>query len=592
MVRPTLVLILAAVAALGIAPAAGPPDAFTVLDSPPDGPRITPYLAYQTEMAWRQDDRRRAGSPAIRTERRPAAAAGANCARSCCRMLGGLPSTRTPLNAQITGRIQMAGFHIEKVDLREPARDLRDGAGVRARRRARAASGGARARAATRPTARRTTRRSASGSRARGYVVICWDPVGQGERSQFWDASREAKPLQPDLRRARRPRQSRLPRGSQPRALGSVGRHARARLPAHDGRRSIPRASASRAPAAAASRPPSSRRSTRGSDVAAPVLLHHRAPDARGEPHLQGSRQRPRAGSLRHDRGRRRSRGPAAADVSAAGVRGGRGTGLLPDRRHAPDVPRGRRRLPALRPSRPHRDDRGLPRARVLRGEPGRRLRVPRSIQRHSRAAAICAATTELDDRGPALHPHWPGAARPPGRQVVDWTRSATTTARTSAGLARRLARLYYGSGLSGHRALAGRRRTTGSDAVRAAIRMGSGRHLHASTASRSTSTCCTTAAACRCRCSTCTGEGAGRRRVCCGSVTAARRTRTTGTPCRSSSPMATTSSRSIAGGSARRGCATRRCRSTTRRWPRRTSIARTRARSRACWPTTSTTRC
>ena len=24
---------------------------------------------------------------------------------------------------------------------------------------------------------------------ARGYVVICWDPVGQGERSQFWDAS-------------------------------------------------------------------------------------------------------------------------------------------------------------------------------------------------------------------------------------------------------------------------------------------------------------------------------------------------------------------------------------------------------------------
>ena len=23
----------------------------------------------------------------------------------------------------------------------------------------------------------------------RGYVVICWDPVGQGERSQFWDAA-------------------------------------------------------------------------------------------------------------------------------------------------------------------------------------------------------------------------------------------------------------------------------------------------------------------------------------------------------------------------------------------------------------------
>jgi len=23
---------------------------------------------------------------------------------------------------------------------------------------------------------------------SRGYVVIAWDPVGQGERSQFWDA--------------------------------------------------------------------------------------------------------------------------------------------------------------------------------------------------------------------------------------------------------------------------------------------------------------------------------------------------------------------------------------------------------------------
>ncbi len=24
----------------------------------------------------------------------------------------------------------------------------------------------------------------------RGYVVLCWDPVGQGERSQFWDKAR------------------------------------------------------------------------------------------------------------------------------------------------------------------------------------------------------------------------------------------------------------------------------------------------------------------------------------------------------------------------------------------------------------------
>jgi dienelactone hydrolase len=24
----------------------------------------------------------------------------------------------------------------------------------------------------------------------RGYIVISWDPMGQGERSQFWDATR------------------------------------------------------------------------------------------------------------------------------------------------------------------------------------------------------------------------------------------------------------------------------------------------------------------------------------------------------------------------------------------------------------------
>ena len=30
-------------------------------------------------------------------------------------MLGGLPSTRTPLNARVTGTIPMAGYRIEKV---------------------------------------------------------------------------------------------------------------------------------------------------------------------------------------------------------------------------------------------------------------------------------------------------------------------------------------------------------------------------------------------------------------------------------------------------------------------------------------------
>src|SRR6266852_5184142 len=39
---------------------APPPDAFTVLkQTPAPGPRITPYLKYQTEQAWREDELRR-----------------------------------------------------------------------------------------------------------------------------------------------------------------------------------------------------------------------------------------------------------------------------------------------------------------------------------------------------------------------------------------------------------------------------------------------------------------------------------------------------------------------------------------------------
>ena len=188
MVRPTLVLILAAVAALGIAPAAGPRDAFTVLDSPPDGPRITPYLAYQTEMAWRQDDRRRARLASVRTEP-DLLRLQAELRTKLLRMLGGLPSTRTPLNAQITGRIQMAGYHIEKL-IFESLPGIFVTALVYVPDEGRAphpavlvpAGHSTNGKAYYQALCQRLVRR--------GYVVIAWDPVGQGERSQFWDATR------------------------------------------------------------------------------------------------------------------------------------------------------------------------------------------------------------------------------------------------------------------------------------------------------------------------------------------------------------------------------------------------------------------
>src|SRR6187431_2906307 len=110
----TSVVILAVAAVLGAAALAAPPDPFTVLAPLPDGPRITPYLAYQTEMAWRQDDRRRARLASVKTER-DLAILQSELRSKLLRMIGGLPAARTPLNAQVTGRVQMAGFRIEKL---------------------------------------------------------------------------------------------------------------------------------------------------------------------------------------------------------------------------------------------------------------------------------------------------------------------------------------------------------------------------------------------------------------------------------------------------------------------------------------------
>ena len=106
-------------------------------------------------------------------------------------MIGGLPTRKTPLNPQITGRIQMRGFHIEKLifeslpgvyvtalvyapddeNTRHPAVLVPSGHSANGK-------------VHYGPICQRLVQR--------GYVVISWDPVGQGERSQFWD-SKKAK---------------------------------------------------------------------------------------------------------------------------------------------------------------------------------------------------------------------------------------------------------------------------------------------------------------------------------------------------------------------------------------------------------------
>src|ERR1700730_12348 len=162
---------------------APPSEAFRVL---PPAPIITPYLQYQTEMAWQQDNARRKAWEGLRTEQ-ALLTLQREVERHLLEMVGGLPSERTPLHPRIAGTVQMDGFRIEKLifaslpgfyvsalvyvpedkNKKHPAILVPSG---------HAANGKVHYQALCQRLVQR------------GYVVLCWDPVGQGERSQFWDA--------------------------------------------------------------------------------------------------------------------------------------------------------------------------------------------------------------------------------------------------------------------------------------------------------------------------------------------------------------------------------------------------------------------
>jgi cephalosporin-C deacetylase-like acetyl esterase len=104
-------------------------------------------------------------------------------------MLGGLPSEKTPLNSRITGRIQMTGFHIEKLIFESLP-------GVYVTALVYVPDDGKQ----KHPAVLVPSGHSANGKvyyqglcqrlAQRGYIAINWDAVGQGERSQFWDAKK------------------------------------------------------------------------------------------------------------------------------------------------------------------------------------------------------------------------------------------------------------------------------------------------------------------------------------------------------------------------------------------------------------------
>ena len=164
---------------------APPPEAFRVL--PPvsaEKPAITPYLKYQTEMAWYEDDLRRASWEGIRTEE-DLFRTQRELRKRLLEMIGGLPSEKTPLNARMTGRIQMQGFHIEKLVFESLP-------GIYVAALVYAPDDAGKHPAVLVPSGHSTNGKAYYQALCqrlvqRGYVVVSWDAFGQGERSQFWD---------------------------------------------------------------------------------------------------------------------------------------------------------------------------------------------------------------------------------------------------------------------------------------------------------------------------------------------------------------------------------------------------------------------
>lgn len=157
------------------------------------GPQITPYLQYQTELAWQQDEQRLKVWNGIKTEADLLRLQN-DLRRKLLAMLGGLPSARTPLHPRTTGRIAMDGFHIEKLIFESlpgvyvtallyvPDDPNKDQGEVQKNRHPAVlvpAGHAENGKAHYQSLCQRLVQR--------GYVVISWDPVGQGERSQFWD---------------------------------------------------------------------------------------------------------------------------------------------------------------------------------------------------------------------------------------------------------------------------------------------------------------------------------------------------------------------------------------------------------------------
>lgn len=156
------------------------------------GKQITPFLQYQVDTAWKFDDIRRARFASIRSKKELLQVQ-SELYGKLIDMIGGLPTEKTPLNPQIKGTIRMDGYHIEKLIFESfpgyhvTAHVYMPDTPSSPKPAVLLASGHA-------PEGKSYYENQLIAGRLakRGYVVLCWDTVGQAERSQYWDKEHSA----------------------------------------------------------------------------------------------------------------------------------------------------------------------------------------------------------------------------------------------------------------------------------------------------------------------------------------------------------------------------------------------------------------
>ena len=149
------------------------------------GPKITSVLRDQTALAWKQDAIRRENLQAIQTEKELQALQRTTREKLLV-MIGGLPAEKTPLRSRIQGKVQMDGFYIEKLVF-ESVPGFYVTALVYVPENGAAQHPSVLVACGHSPIGKIYYQALCQRLVQRGYLVICWDPVGQAERSQFWD---------------------------------------------------------------------------------------------------------------------------------------------------------------------------------------------------------------------------------------------------------------------------------------------------------------------------------------------------------------------------------------------------------------------